>query len=47
MTFKTPEIEYNGRIKEIILGNGNNSVTVGGETAYPFYIFDAKMPHLP
>ncbi len=47
MTFKTPEIEYNGRIREITLGNGDNSVIVGGETAYPFYTFDAKMPHLP
>ncbi|MDD3994317.1 MAG: acetyl-CoA decarbonylase/synthase complex subunit delta [Dehalococcoidales bacterium] len=47
MTFKTPEIEYNGRIREITLGSGDNSVTVGGETAYPFYTFDAPTPHLP
>lgn len=38
---------YTGGIKEITLGKGKNTVTVGGETCYPFYIFEGKMPHKP
>jgi acetyl-CoA decarbonylase/synthase complex subunit delta len=47
MSFKTPGITYNGRIREITLGSGYKAVKVGGENAYPFYTFDAEMPHLP
>jgi acetyl-CoA decarbonylase/synthase complex subunit delta len=47
MSFKTPGITYNGRIREITLGSGYKAVKVGGESAYPFYTFDAEMPHLP
>jgi len=47
MSFKTPGITYNGRIREITLGSGDKAVKVGGESAYPFYTFDAEMPHLP
>ncbi|NLL90468.1 MAG: acetyl-CoA decarbonylase/synthase complex subunit delta [Dehalococcoidales bacterium] len=47
MSFKTPEIQYNGRIREIKLGSGDKAVSAGGESAYNFYTFDAKMPHLP
>ncbi|MDD4923699.1 MAG: acetyl-CoA decarbonylase/synthase complex subunit delta [Dehalococcoidales bacterium] len=47
MFFKTPEIQYNGSIREITLGSVENSITVGGESAFPFHTFDAPMPHLP
>ncbi len=47
MPFKTPEIQYNGQIREITLGCGDKAVTVGGESAYNFYTFDAEMPHVP
>jgi acetyl-CoA decarbonylase/synthase complex subunit delta len=47
MSFKTPEIQYNGSIRKVTLGSAQNSVTVGGENAYPFYTFDAGMPYLP
>ena len=38
---------YTGAIKEITLGKGDNAVTVGGETCYPFYNFEGDMPHKP
>jgi len=44
---KIPKTAYNGRIKEIRLGKGDTAVTVGGETCYPFYLFEGKMPNLP
>ena len=38
---------YTGKIKEITLGKGAKAVTVGGETCYPFYQFEGKMPRKP
>jgi acetyl-CoA decarbonylase/synthase complex subunit delta len=47
MPFEIPKTAYSGKIKEIILGKGEKAVTVGGETAYPFYLFEGQMPNLP
>ncbi len=47
MAFEIPKTPYSGRIKQIKLGKGDKAVTVGGETAYPFYLFEGEMPHLP
>ena len=47
MTFEIPKTAYTGKIKEIKLGKGDKVVTVGGETAYPFNLFEGDMPHLP
>jgi acetyl-CoA decarbonylase/synthase complex subunit delta len=38
---------YTGKIKEITLGKGQKTVTVGGESCYPFYQFEGAMPHPP
>jgi acetyl-CoA decarbonylase/synthase complex subunit delta len=38
---------YAGSIKEITLGKGDKSITVGGETCYPFYQFEGDMPNKP
>jgi acetyl-CoA decarbonylase/synthase, CODH/ACS complex subunit delta len=38
---------YTGKIKEITLGKGKKTVTVGGESCYPFYQFEGAMPHPP
>ena len=38
---------YAGSIKEITLGKGAKAVTVGGETCYPFYQFEGKIPNKP
>jgi acetyl-CoA decarbonylase/synthase complex subunit delta len=47
MPFEVPKTAYSGKIKEITLGKGEKAVTVGGETAYPFYLFEGQMPKLP
>ncbi len=47
MAIEIPKTAYTGKIKESTLGKGDKAVTVGGETAYPFYLFEGKMPHTP
>jgi len=47
MAFEIPKTAYSGKIKEIKLGKGAKAVTIGGETAYPFYLFEGAMPNLP
>ena len=47
MTFEVPKIPYSGKIREIKLGKGDKSITGGGETAYPFHLFEGGMPNLP
>jgi acetyl-CoA decarbonylase/synthase complex subunit delta len=47
MAFEIPKISYNGVIREIALGKEASQVIVGGETSYPFYLFEGEMPHPP
>ena len=47
MAFEVPKTKYTGKIKEIKLGTGDKAVIVGGETCYPFYLFEGEMPRLP
>ena len=47
MVVEIPKTSYTGKIREVKLGKGDKAVTVGGETAYPFYLFEGEMPHLP
>jgi len=47
LAFEIPKITYSGKIKEVKLGKGPKTVTVGGETAYPFYLFEGEMPYPP
>ena len=47
MTLEIPKTLYSGKIREITLGKGDKAVTVGGESCYPFYLFEGEMPHLP
>ena len=47
MAFEIPKTLYSGKIREITLGKGDKSVKVGGETAYPFYLFEGEMPNQP
>jgi len=47
MAFEVPKTAYSGKIKEIKLGKGEKAVPVGGETCYPFYLFEGEMPRLP
>jgi len=47
MAFEVPKTAYSGKIKEIKLGKGDKAVTTGGETSYPFYLFEGEMPNIP
>jgi acetyl-CoA decarbonylase/synthase complex subunit delta len=47
MAVEIPKTSYTGKIKEVTLGKGDKAVKVGGETAYPFYLFEGEMPHKP
>ncbi|MBA4418805.1 MAG: acetyl-CoA decarbonylase/synthase complex subunit delta [Syntrophus sp. (in: bacteria)] len=47
MTFQIPKITYTGRIREVEIGAGPKLVKVGGETCYPFYLFEGEMPNPP
>lgn len=47
MGFEFYNESYAGGVKEITLGKGDKAVTVGGETCYPFYLFEGEMPHKP
>ena len=42
-----PKVNYTGKIKEVALGKGDKKITVGGETMYPFHLFEGQMPHPP
>ncbi len=47
MAFEVPKTNYTGKIKEIKLGTGDKAVVVGGESCYPFYLFEGEMPRVP
>ena len=47
MAVEIPKTLYNGKIKTLTLGKGDKAVTVGGETSYPFYLFEGEMPNVP
>jgi acetyl-CoA decarbonylase/synthase, CODH/ACS complex subunit delta len=47
MAFAVPKLNYTGAIREITLGTGPLAVTVGGETCYPFHVFEGAMPRKP
>ncbi len=47
MAFEIPKTTYTGKIKEIKLGTGDKAVVVGGESSYPFYLFEGEMPRPP
>jgi len=47
MAVEIPKTKYTGKIREITLGKGDKAITIGGETSYPFYLFEGEMPYLP
>ena len=47
MAFEIPKQIYSGAIKTVTIGKGEKALTLGGETSYPFYIFEGVMPHKP
>ena len=47
MAFEPKSIGYSGSITEVALGSGDKTLTVGGETAYPFHVWEGVMPNKP
>lgn len=47
MAFEIPKQIYSGAIKTVTIGTGAKAITLGGETSYPFYVFEGLMPNLP
>lgn len=47
MGFEIKKESYSGGIREISIGKGDNAITVGGETSFPFYTFEGEMPNKP
>ncbi|RPH48689.1 MAG: acetyl-CoA decarbonylase/synthase complex subunit delta [Desulfobacteraceae bacterium] len=47
MGFEIYKESYSGGIRNITIGKGKSAVTVGGETCYPFYLFEGSMPNKP
>ena len=47
MGFDITKESYAGAIKGITIGKGDNALTVGAETCYPFYQFEGNMPNKP
>ena len=47
MAVEIQKTVYSGKIKEIKLGKGEKAITIGGETSYPFYLFEGEMPNTP
>lgn len=47
MALEIPKTQYSGSIREITLGGGEKEIKVGGESCYPFYLFEGEMSRLP
>lgn len=47
MAFEIPKQVYSGAIRTVTIGKGDKAITLGGETAYPFYVFEGAMPNPP
>jgi len=47
LAFEIPKQKYSGAIKTVTIGKGDKAITLGGETSYPFYVFEGVMPNKP
>jgi len=47
LAFEIPKQPYSGKIGQTTLGTGDASVSIGGEDAYPFHLFEGTMPNRP
>jgi len=45
--FSDSKINYTGKIKEVSIGSGPQAIKVGGESCYPFHLFEGEMPNPP
>lgn len=47
MAFEIPKVKYTGKIKEVTISSDKKNIVIGGETCYPFHLFEGEMPHAP
>jgi len=47
LAFEIPKQKYTGAIKEIPIGKEGSQLKIGGDTAYPYYLFEGEMPNKP
>jgi acetyl-CoA decarbonylase/synthase complex subunit delta len=47
LAFEIPKQPYSGEIGTSSLGSGGSVVTLGGESAYAFHLFEGQMPNSP
>lgn len=47
MAIEPVKESYTGKIQEVTIGTGSKAIKVGGESCYPFYVFEGKMPNPP
>lgn len=47
MAIDIPKAKYAGKIREITLGQGCKALKTGGESCYPFHLFEGEMPNPP
>jgi len=47
LAFEISKQPYSGQIGEVTIGADPGALTVGGETAYPFHLFEGEMPNPP
>jgi acetyl-CoA decarbonylase/synthase, CODH/ACS complex subunit delta len=47
MAVEIPKNIYSGKIREVQLGEGDKALTLGGESSFPFYLFEGEMPNKP
>jgi acetyl-CoA decarbonylase/synthase complex subunit delta len=47
LAFEIPKQPYSGKIGEVTVGSGSHAAKLGGETSYPFHLFEGNMPNAP
>ncbi len=47
MPFKPVPQKFTAKINNLVIGTGDRAVTIGGESVYPFYTFDAEIENRP
>jgi acetyl-CoA decarbonylase/synthase complex subunit delta len=47
MRFELPLEKYSANIREVVLGQGEKTVKIGGEDTFPFHSFEGALPNLP
>ena len=47
MPFNQKPQKFNAKINEVTIGSGDKTVTIGGDSTYPFYSFDAPSENAP